>query len=244
MIDEDAPPTVTAHRGSSADAPENTLAAIRLAMEQGADICELDVQQAGDGTLVVAHDANLERVTGVDRNVWEATAAQLAALEAGAFFDERFRGEPLPTLEQVVETVRAGMRLNLELKTHGHERGFVEAVVEAIRRHGLAESCLVTSTDVDVLRSVRAIAPGLRLGAVLVVTEGDEHDLDVDLYSVEQSAATAAYVERAHGMGREVHAWTANTRPELERLAAHGVDSVITDHPLLARELFDARRVG
>ena len=83
------PPSITAHRGSSAEAPENTLAAIRLAIEDGADLCELDVLQAGDGTLVVTHDTNLRRVSGVDLDVWEASAEQITSTR-------RFEASPSP----------------------------------------------------------------------------------------------------------------------------------------------------
>ena len=235
------PPGVTAHRGSSAEAPENTLAAIRLAIADGADVCEFDVLQAGDGTLVVTHDANFKRVGGVDLNVWEANAGQIAEMEAGSHFDEKFRGEPFPTLDQVIGTVQGKMRLNIELKTHGHEQGFAEAAVEAIHRHDFASDCVITSLDADILKKVRAVDPDLKLGMIITAMIGRESSLDVDFYSVEQKTATVAFIKKAHQDGREVHVWTVNERADMEKFIARGADSLITDYPRLAREILDAR---
>lgn len=236
-----APPLVTAHRGSSAEAPENTLAAIRLAIEDQADVTEFDVFQAGDGTLVVTHDPNLKRIAGVDLNVWQATAEQLAGLEAGSHFDEKFRGEPFPTLDQVIETVQGKMHLNIELKTHGHENGFAEAVVETIHRHAFAKDCVITSLDPDILKKVRAVDPDLKLGMIITAMIGRESSLDVDFYSVEQKTATVDFIKRSHQDGREVHVWTVNDRAAMEKFIARGADSLITDYPRLAREILDAR---
>ena len=231
------PPSITAHRGSSAAAPENTLAAFQLAIADGADLCELDVVQAGDGMIVVTHDTNLRRVSGVDLDVWDASAEQISALEAGSHFDETFRGEPVPSLDQVLEAVKGRLGLNLELKAHGRERGFAEAVIEAIQRHGVAEACVVTSLDADLLRQVRGMSPGLRLGLILTATSVVAPPVDVDLYSVEQEVATLAFIQHAHQEGREVHVWTVNTRADMERFIARGADSLITSHPRIAREV-------
>ena len=236
-----APPTVTAHRGSSAEAPENTLAAIRLAIADGADVCEFDVFQAADGTLVVTHDPSFQRVGGVDLNVWEATAEQIGRMEAGSHFDEKFRGEPFPTLDQVIETVQGRMRLNIEMKTHGHEEGFAEAVVETIHRYDFSKECVITSLDADILAKVRAVDPDLKLGMIITAMIGQESALDVDFYSVEQKTATVDFIQRAHRDGRAVHVWTVNERADLERFIARGADSLITDVPRLAREILAAR---
>jgi glycerophosphoryl diester phosphodiesterase len=101
-----------AHRGASGYAPENSLAAFRLAMAMGAAMCELDVQQTADDRLVVMHDDTLERTTNGKGNVWEMTLAELQRFDAGVWFDQRFAGETLPSLEQVFELVRGKMNLN------------------------------------------------------------------------------------------------------------------------------------
>lgn len=244
MHTADERPTVTAHRGSSAEAPENTLAAIRLAIEDGADVCEIDVFQAGDGTLVVTHDPSFRRVAGVDLDVWNASAAQIAALDAGAWFDERFRGEPVPTLDQVIDAAAGRLGLNLELKVHGREQHFAEAVAETVHRHALGTDCVLTSMDADILREVRRVDPSLRIGAILSTSNGGESERDVDVYSVERQVATASFLEQARRDGREVHVWTVNERADLDRFALRGADSLITDHPRLAREVLDARRLS
>ena len=241
-IDKAAKPVlVTAHRGSSGEAPENTMAAFRLAIEDGADYAELDVLQAKDGTLAILHDVNLRRLAGVDRNIYDLTAEDLQVLEVGSHFDERFRGEPIPTLDHVIRELKGRLRLNIELKTHGREDGYEAAVVKTIRDHDFADQCVITSLDQRALANVRAIAPDLRLGMIITAMVGDASRLDVDFYSVQPLVATVAFIRRAHRDGREVHVWTINERAAMTRFADRGADNLITDYPRLAREVLEAR---
>src|SRR5699024_3701521 len=95
-------PLITAHRGNSEDAPDDTMAAFQSALDAGADMVELDVQQLGDGSLIIMHDSNFQRTTGIDLNVWEADAGMEAEMDAGSWFSEEFAGEPVPTLEEAI----------------------------------------------------------------------------------------------------------------------------------------------
>src|SRR5512138_390835 len=104
-IDLIAPPAIFAHRGASAHAPENTLAAFRLALEHGADGIELDAKLTSDGQVVVIHDQTVERTTGDPGMVRDMTLAQLKALDAGSFFDSAFTREPIPTLAEVFDLI-------------------------------------------------------------------------------------------------------------------------------------------
>ncbi|HSQ58627.1 MAG TPA: glycerophosphodiester phosphodiesterase family protein, partial [Gemmata sp.] len=110
-------PEIVAHRGASHDAPENTLASIRLAWEQNADAVEIDVRMSKDGGIVVIHDSNTLRVAGVDRPVAEQSLAELRALDVGKWKEARFAGERIPTLEEVLATVPREKRLLIEAKS-------------------------------------------------------------------------------------------------------------------------------
>ncbi|MFV1959202.1 MAG: glycerophosphodiester phosphodiesterase family protein, partial [Planctomycetota bacterium] len=238
----DRPVKVTAHRGSSAEAPENTLAALRLAIVDGADFAEIDIQQAKDGTLVLLHDEDLSRVAGVDRPVWEMTGEELGALDVGSHFDRKFAGERVVTLDDAILTVKGHLDLNIEIKVHGHEsKSFVADVVAAIRRHGFVADCVVTSLDQAALQEVKRLDPALRRGMIITAKLGAASDIDVDFYSVQPLIATVGFIQKAHDEGRDVHVWTLNTAETMRTFIVRGADNLITDRPRLAREILDAR---
>ena len=232
---------VTAHRGSSAESPENTLAALRQAIEDGADYAEVDFLQAKDGTIVMLHDENLQRVAGVDRYVYDLTGDELRALDVGKWFDPRFEGEKIATLEEAITHVKGKIRLNIELKVHGREKGFAEAAVQTIRDLDFGDECVITSLDQAILTRVRQLDPDLRIGMIITAKVGRASDLDVDFYSVEANVATVRFVRSAHKDGREVHVWTLNEEKAMRDAIDRGADNLITDYPRRARVILDER---
>ena len=241
VAEELDPIEITAHRGSSAVAPENSMAAFRQAIEDGADWIELDVMETKDKGIVCVHDINLKRLTSVDRDVFEMTVAEIQALDSGSHFDPKFASERMPTLAEVIALARGKIKLNIEVKTHGQEQDFPASVVRLIRAENFRDACVVTSLDYAALRAVRAEDPEVRIGAIVTASIGNVHALDVDFYSVEQANATVAFIAQAHAKGREVHVWTVN-RPENMRLFMdRGADNLITDYPFEARETREAR---
>jgi len=232
---------VTAHRGSSGEAPENTMAAIRLAVEDGAQAVEFDVMETGDGQVVVFHDTDLERVTGVKAKIWDKTAAELAELDIGSHFDPRFSGERIPTLDDVLAFAKGRVRLNIEVKPHEREKNMARSVVDAIHRHGMQENVVITSNDYPILQRIRALDPDLRIGSIIAAKVGKVEALDVDFYSVQPKIATVAFVRRAHAIGRDVHVWTVNERARMEEMLDNGVDVLITDWPKRALEVLESR---
>ena len=233
---------VTAHRGSSGGAPENTLSSLRLAIAEGADFAEMDYQETQDGVVVMFHDENLRRLTGVNRKVSEMTLEQLKALDVGALFSQRFEGERIATLDEVLLEARGRVRLNIELKTHGRESGrLVSTVVKAIHRTQFADDCVITSTDYEILKQVRRLDPSLRIGIIVAASVGRLHKLDVDLYSVQPAYATVSFIREAHNRGRDVHVWTVNEPRMMRLIMDRGADSIITDYPLRAIRILDER---
>jgi glycerophosphoryl diester phosphodiesterase len=228
---------VTAHRGSSAEAPENTLSAIRLGIAQGADWVEIDVQEAGDGTLVVLHDTDLQRVSGDPRGVWELDRAALAKLEAGAWFSPHFAGEPIPTLAEVLDLARGRIGLNIELKHHGQEQRLVEGILDLVRAAGMGGDCLLTSEDLGALRRVKALAPQMRIGWIVDADPGDPRSLELDALSLHLPLATPGLVRACRAARVETHVWTVNDRADMIRLIGLGVTSIITDMPALLRQI-------
>lgn len=229
---------VTAHRGASALAPENTMAAFRLAEELGADWIELDVQQSADGRLFVQHDSNFARTTGLHANVWELEWPEIAALDAGSRFSAAFRGEPIPLLEEVLDYAReSGLRLNIELKPTGREREMERCVAELIYQYEMEENCVISSQVYGVLERVKAVAPELRTVYVLGLAYGDLLRMTAaDGFSVQAASVSRDLVRRLHTAGKEIWVWTVNSPNAIDRMLGRGVDNVITDDIELAQQ--------
>ena len=228
---------ITVHRGCSQLAPENSLPAIELAIHKQIDFVEVDVQETKDHDLVVVHDSHLHRLAGVDCNIWELTAEELNKLDVGLWFSNDFVGTRIPTLASVMDLAKNKIRLNLELKSHGHEQELVTKVVALIRQGNWQQSCVVSSIDWNILQQVKVLAPELRIGPVMTPAQSLLPDLAVDFYSVHFTLATPNFVDRAHAEGKAVHAWTVNQRSEMQRLLELGVDNIITDRPMTLRKL-------
>jgi glycerophosphoryl diester phosphodiesterase len=228
-----------AHRGASGHAPENTLAAIRLAMDMGAEMCELDVQQTADDHLVVMHDDTLDRTTNGKGNLWEMTLAELQQYDAGSWLDPRFAGEKMPTIEQVIALVRGKMALNIEVKMHGHERNVAQLMVDTIRRENFVDACVVTSFDRNVVDSIKALAPELKVGYIFGWREyaPEVFSGNVELLSTHYSLVDSTFLAKAHATGKKVHTWTVNDYWLMRRLIELGGDGIITNYPDRLREI-------
>jgi glycerophosphoryl diester phosphodiesterase len=152
----DHPVLVIAHRGASADAPENTLAAFRRAGELGTDFVELDVQESLDGTVVVVHDSDLMKVGGSPLKIWEATAEQLRTVDIGSRLGPRFKDERAPTLAEALAACKGVSRVNIELKYYGHNERLEERVVEIVEEAGMADEIVTMSLNHDMVAKMEA----------------------------------------------------------------------------------------
>ncbi len=229
---------IMAHRGSCLSAPENTMAAVRAAYEELADSVELDVQMTADGVVVLGHDASLRRVAGVNRTIASCTYEELCSLEVGSWFSPEFAGEPIPELEEVLEYCKGKMDLNIEIKGAGRESDLPSRVTELILDHGLEEQCVLTSSSLSCLKQVKELAPQLRTGYVVSAAYGDFYSSDaVDFISIRHNFVDERLVKNVHAQGKAVYAWTVNVKSEMERLHHLGVDGIITDRPIFAREI-------
>lgn len=235
---------ITAHRGASVSYPENTMAAFAGAKAQGADWIELDVQQCKDGQIIVIHDSNFYRTTGVNANTWEMTYEEIAALDAGSFFGEEFAGEKIPLLFEVVQFAKENeIKLNIELKPTGHEADFEQAVVDIIRQEGMEESCVITSQIYEVLERVKTYDKSITTVYVMSLAYGEIDSLTAaDHFSVEATSATPDLISRVHNAGKQIYAWTVNTGEGINRMIERNVDNIITDNIELAKQCVYASR--
>lgn len=230
---------VTAHRGDSKNAPENTMAAIRLAVENQADIIEIDVRQTKDGVIVLMHDESLLRTTGVDKLVGEVNYDFVASLDPGSDFSEDYAGEKIPTLREALEFGRENdIFYNIELKPEDYYPGYVENVVSLIEEYEYVDNCVVASSDQDVLMKTKMLNPDIKTICILHVVYGNFQDMEfVDGYSVRHNFVNKDLVSKIHSFDKEIYVWTVNTETLTKKLLLLDVDSIITDVPYDTKEV-------
>jgi glycerophosphoryl diester phosphodiesterase len=231
-------PTINcAHRGASGHAPENTIAALEKAIAQGAGMAEIDIQQTADDRFAVFHDDLLDRTTNGAGPLWEKTLAELQTLDAGSWFGPGWSGERIPSLEEVLETTRGRLPLNIELKLHGHERGLVDLALRALHDNNIEDHCpqrsLVTCFDHQIATEIKQADPALTVGAILGRHQfsAEVFTLAVDVLSVEKYLVDEDFMAKARDSGKQVHVWTVNETVAMRRLMDLGSDAVITNYP-------------
>ena len=236
-------PMIMAHRGFSAAAPENTLPAFQKCIDEGITAAELDVQMLADGTIIVMHDDNLKRTTGVDKNVWEVTYDEIKNLDNGAFFDPEFEGTKICTLDEAIKLAASAkdkLYLNIEIKRNGHDDGITEKVVQIILDNNYLNYCDITSQDYSTLEEVREINPYVLTAYTSVIGIGNIESLEAaDIISIQETFATYENIERIHNAGKRVFVWTINEQDTMEQLANLNVDAILTNDPRLCQEVFE-----
>lgn len=238
-------PGITAHRGGALMAPENTISSLDYTVDVGADYAEIDVQETQDGELVLLHDNSLKRTAGVNKSVWEMDYAEIAKLDVGASFHKKFRGEKIPTLDDVLKFCKGKLDLNIEIKYNGKNKGIVKKVVRVIEENNFEDHCVITSMNYGFLKQVKKANPNIRTGYIMTMTYGSIARITAaDFFSVKYTYIDDEFVREAHSLGKEVHAWTVNYRGDVKRMLNIGVDNIITDNPVLVRKVMSRESEG
>lgn len=242
--------SLQAHRGAAGLAPENTLAAFRLAMELGADAAELDVQATKDGVVVVIHDDTVDRTTDGRGRLGDLTLAELKRLDAGAKFGPAFRDERIPTLRELIELVKASgnqrFRLNLEIKfgqgREGQPADLEERVLAVLEDTAFLGRVITQSFHHPSAAKMKRLAPAIPAGLLVgqrkqppdPVAAVRQHR--VDYYAPHYSLVTPELLRLLHREGIPVVTWTVNEPEDMRRLIAMGLgslrgDGMISDYP-------------
>jgi glycerophosphoryl diester phosphodiesterase len=238
-------PIIFAHRGASAHAPENTLAAFELAAKQGAPAIEFDVKLTSDHQVIIIHDQTLNRTTNGSGAVTKQTLAALRDLDAGSWKSAEFRGEKIPLLDEVLETVGKKVLMNIELTNYATPfDGLVTEVVALVKKHGLQERIIFSSFYFTNLLTAHRLLPTVPCGQLIL--EGNQgwmqrttaRFMNLEAEHPYITDVTTELVQRLHAGGRRVHVWTVNEPADMRRLCACGVDGIFTDDPLIALENF------
>ncbi|MFJ9677521.1 glycerophosphodiester phosphodiesterase [Streptomyces sp. NPDC101194] len=256
--EERAAPVVVAHRGASAYAPENTLAAVDKADALGFDWVENDVQFTKDGVLVVVHDTDLRRTTDVeevfpDRAPWavkDFTAAEIARLDAGSWFGPQFAGTRVPTLKQYLDRIeRNHQKLLLEIKSPELYPGIEKETLRVLGQKGwldrdhVRNRLVIQSFGADSVKKVHQRRPDVTTGflGTPAVADLPSYAAFTDQINPSYTSISADYVKAvhalkgAHGKKLQVNTWTVNDAANATRVAGFGVDGIITNTPDVVR---------
>ncbi|MCX6138201.1 MAG: glycerophosphodiester phosphodiesterase family protein [Ignavibacteriales bacterium] len=239
-------PLVIAHRGYSAEAPENTLAAFRKAAHAGADMIELDVRLSADDKFVVIHDRRLERTTAQRGLVRSFSSDELCALDNGSWFSRRFAKERVPLLEDVFSLSRRGAGLNIEIKPDVLARGDVpvhELAIELVKKEKMARAVIFSSFNHKIVRALKkydeSIPAGLlynpikhfrRSPAQLATATG------ADMFICSKYQLSAEVVDDAHSAGIGVFVYGITSERDVRRCLRLNVDALIANDPVMVRK--------
>ena len=235
VVRRNQPILVLAHRGSSKEEPENTLAAFRRAIEEHADFVELDVQESLDGQVMVIHDSDLMKVGGSSMKIWEHTAAELRSVDIG-------KNERVPLLSEVFHMCKGtGTKVLVELKTYGHNQQLEPRVIDLVESAGMVNECMFMSLDKTMVETMKRLRPSWRTGILFTKTAGDPTAFNVDFLGIEVRALNARLVRAAHKSGKDVYVWTVDDPAWMFEAASRGCDGLITNKPALAKQVLAQR---
>jgi len=234
---------IIAHRGESYDAPENTLASINLAWERNDDAVEIDVQLSKDNKIVVIHDKNTKRVTGRNNTVKNQSLKELKELDAGKFKGDKWEGEKIPLLREVLSTVPGSKKLIIEIKC-GSE--IINVLKDEIDNSGLsAEQIEIIGFDISVVAEAKQALPGHKvlwlagldysfIGKIFrpsvdkLITKTLENNLNgLDVWA--GKLINKEFVQKVKSNGLLLYVWTVNDPGKVKMLQSFGVDGITTD---------------
>lgn len=235
-------PLLIAHRGFSAIAPENTISAFKYAIRSKADMIELDVRLTKDGSPVVIHDAKVDRTTNGTGKVKNLYLWLLRELDAGSWFHPKYKGERIPTLEEVLTFVNRRIPINIEIKSSTVKDKLTERVLAVVFENGYDKKVLISSFDPRILKKIKKLASDLptaflyhypvyfnpiktleNLGAVALI-----HNFKF---------TTSKLVKKIHEAGFKIIVYTVNKPNDIKKMIDIGVDGIITDDVRLARRI-------
>jgi glycerophosphoryl diester phosphodiesterase len=247
-------PLVIAHRGASAYAPENTLSAIQKAVDLGADAVEIDVRMTKDGELVAIHDKSVSRTTNGKGAVNEYTLSEIKMLDAGSWFDESFKNEKIPTLDEVLSIIDSSLTLIIEIKDDSRNLSrMIDKVIRTVRKNSPQKKIILKSFNTKVLERIRRFAPEIQLIYVYGIripflnfsigtgiSFQDLFTLNVDYLQPHSLLLSQDFVREAQANGYKIIAWDVDGENKMKRMIRIGVDAIETGYPDLLLKLIQS----
>lgn len=222
---------VIAHRAGGVEAPENTVKGIQVAYELGAKGCEIDIQRTSDGYYVVNHDADFSRVAGVAKTPNEMTLSEVREL--------RVDGEPVPTLEEMLDASRDKVILFVELKGETADNQMADDAVRIIKEKGMEDQTVLISLKYDILDYIEKKYPEMKTGYLAFISFGEIENTPFDYLALEEEISTAEVIDAIHQAGKMIMVWTVNEEDDITYFMSGDADAIITDSVKLSGEIKD-----
>ena len=246
---------VIAHRGASAYYPENTMIAFRKSIELGAEMIELDVLMSKDGVPIVFHDAKLDKKTNGKGSVGNFTVSELKQLDAGSWFDEKFKGERIPTLDEVLAFAKGKIALNIEIKTEAVtdvlKGGVEEKSIQLVRKHGMEKHVIFSSFDYRAVAHLKELAPDI--STALLYTErisGKKSPVELvneysaDAFNCHYAQLSAKWMNSLKESDIPAFVYTVNSESRMRSLIEIGVKGIFSDKPDVLKRIVQKLRAG
>ncbi len=232
---------VIGHRGAAALRPENTMAAVLKAIEDGADWVEIDVQETADDVVIVAHDSDFMKLAGVPTKVWDATMEDVAEIDIGSWFDPEYADERTPTLRDVLAAAKGKAKVIIELKYYGHDFDLENRVAALVEEFDMQDDIATMSLKYPAVQKMKKLRPDWRAGVLAATAIGDLSGLEGEFVAVNAAMATPGLVRSVQAAGKDIYVWTVNDPLQMSAMASMGVDGLITDRPGMANEVLRVR---
>ena len=234
---------VFGHRGVSSEAPENTIAAFKKLLEQKITGVELDVMLCATGEIVVSHDSNLKKVTGLDIEIGSTSLKELKEYDVGSWFSKEFNGEKIPLLEEVFELLGKNVIYNIETKTETTKTGLLEEkLLEMIDRYGLQDRCIISSFNPLSLKSINRLNPQAPISLIysrskrlpFYLRHGEGRLFTKNLFIQPYYKLLNSFTSFIHReiFGNPIITWTIDDPQNALKMAGLGVIGVISNKPL------------
>lgn len=244
---ENKKPIIIAHRGASAYAPENTMAAFQKAVELSADSIEFDVKCSKDGEMIIIHDQTLDRTTNGHGKVIETNLKDLRNLDAGSFYSSDFTGEKIPLLSEVLEEFSNKIMMNIELTNYSSIRdGLARKVAILVKKMGVEKNVFFSSFHPYNLLLTSRIVPNVPVALLAlpgmvgwIFRSNLMRWISPEMIHPYYNDVNRGFIEKQHKKNRRVNVWTVNTESDIKKLLKDNVDGLITDDPLLAKRIIN-----
>lgn len=233
---------IMAHRGASGKAPENTIAAVKQAIKDGADWVEIDVQETKDGAVIVIHDSDLMKLANVNTKIWEGTLKELQQSDVGSWFDPKFAGEKIPTLKQVLQEAKGKAKVLIELKYYGHDIALAQKVVDIVEELDMSKEIALMSLEPSQLKKIKTLRPDWDIGILFSMLVGDMAKMDVNFLAVNMAMIHPGFIRETHAIGKKLYVWTVDDPLSMFKMLSLNVDGIITNEPEIAKKVIQEQK--
>ncbi|WPC44358.1 glycerophosphodiester phosphodiesterase [Clostridium sp. JS66] len=221
---------VIAHRGQCSGEPENSLKAIQSSIKYKVNYAEIDVQETEDGVVVLMHDRNLKRLTGLNKNVDQLTFNEIEKLNIGSPFHKK-DVERIPTLDEVIKKCNRKLDLIIEIKPYGNTEDLTNKVVKIIDVNNYVSQCKVHSVSYKILLDIKKLNPNIQTGYIVSRPMNNLSLLNVNFYSIQENAINEKMVHDIHKVNKEIYAWTVDRKVDMNNMLKLNLDGIISDKP-------------